>query len=764
MKPRGSSWLLALTLATSFQLAAQEPPFALPETVRMLPGRVYAQPDSVMLRLDLFLPRVGEGPFPAVVFAYGGSFGRGRGDRSQFWRQAVHLARKGIVSATIEYRFEPGAPFPAGLNDLQSAVRWLRANAEEYHVDPRRIAVAGGSTGGYLAALAGTNRWAGSDWSGAPAESRVQAVVAFNAALDLPAFAGRDIFNNSLGVTFEQNPAAWRDASPMTHIGHETAPFLLLHGTADESTPYAQSVNMQRGLRNLGIRAELFTADGAAHGFFNRPPWYEPTQLRMEKFLMEVLNVAEASPSGQQGSWGSVLALPTHPEQMAVLPSGKVLMWPWAPERKTPPHGPVALWDPTDGSSITYPGAGMESASGLAFQPDGVLLSAGGDMPSGGVNGNSRTFTFDFASERLAEVASMAGARVFPSATTLGNGQILVMAGLDADKEINGVPELWHGGRWTALPEALNVESRGPTFAFLAPDGRVFRAGPETLTDWLDVETGHWSDVEAKDRNDVRHQGAAVMYDIGKILLVGGCPVGPESGWNNQCSDTVLKTAEVIDLSEPSPTWRPVAPMAFPRHSHQATLLPDGTVLITGGTARPGIFNDSTAGILDAELWNPATETFSTVAPMTAPRHFQSTAVLLADGRVLVAGGAFGSSDVDARFSWSGQVFSPPYLHRGPRPSISAAPASVRYGQRFTLETPDASTVSRVTLVRLSASSQTWNGGQRLAQLGFAADSGRLTLEVPADPNLIPPGYYLLFVLNDLGVPSTGQILRVGQG
>ena len=458
-----------------------------------------------------------------------------------------------------------------------------------------------------------------------------------------------------------------------------------------------------------------------------------------------------------RGSWSELFKLPTHPEQMAVLPSGKVLMWPWAPDRRTPPHGPLALWDPADGSSITYPGSGIESASGLAFQPDGVLLSAGGDMPQGGVDGNPRSFTFDYAQETLSEINGMSAGRVFPSATTLGNGQILVTAGLDANKEINAVPELWDGSRWTRLPDAFNKASQGVTFQFLAPDGRVFRAGPEKLTDWLDVTTRNWSGVRRRDRNQVRYQGAAVMYDEGKILLTGGCP-------KHNCSKVLsLATAEVIDLRDASPLWRTVSPMAFPRHSHHTTLLPDGTVLITGGTDQPEIFNDEVKGILEVELWDPVSETFTTVASMDEPRHFQSTAVLLPDGRVLVAGGAFGPNPDEARFSWTGQIYSPPYMGRGSRPVIVNAPSTIRYGKSFRLTTSDASEISRIHLIGLSAISQNWNGSQRLARLPFISKDNDLMIDVPHNPNLVPPGFYLLFILNDLGVPSTGHMLRVGQ-
>lgn len=463
----------------------------------------------------------------------------------------------------------------------------------------------------------------------------------------------------------------------------------------------------------------------------------------------------DGSAARRIGSWGPVIELPTHPEQMVVLPSGKVLMWPWAPERRTPPHGPLVLWKPEDGSSTIYRGSGIESASGLAFQPDGVLLSAGGDLPDGGIDGNARSFAFDYRTEELREVEPMRRGRVFPSATALPGGKILVSGGLDRDHEINPVPALWDGATWTRLPDAYNDESRGPTFQFVAPDGRLFRAGPEPLSDWLDVEAQAWIDMDVASRNEVRYQGTAVMYDAGKILLIGGCPA-------YRCEQAApVATAEAIDLQADPPTWKKVGAMSSPRHSHHATLLPDGTVLVTGGTYQPGVFNGRSDGILAAELWDPLTESFEPAAGMAGARHFQSAAVLLHDGRVLVAGGAFGSNPDDATFARSGQIYSPPYLHRGPRPRVAAVPSAVRYGERFTLETPDAASISAVSLVALSAASQGWNGTQRRVRLRFVTASDTLRIHAPAEPNLAPPGFYLVFILNDRGVPSVGHPMRI---
>ncbi|MBW7992392.1 MAG: DUF1929 domain-containing protein, partial [Planctomycetes bacterium] len=469
------------------------------------------------------------------------------------------------------------------------------------------------------------------------------------------------------------------------------------------------------------------------------------------------------------GTWGPILQLETHPVGMVVLPSGKVLMLPWAPERFDPPHGPIALWDPATGGSITYPGSGIEPGGGLAFQPDGILLMAGGSAPGGGYDGLPQAWTFDYVSETFTTVAPMAEGRLFPGATTLGNGEIIVTAGwdeqrdttvgwvelMDEQRDISGTPELWDGLAWIQLPAAYNTESRGATYQFLAPDGRLFRAGPEELTDWLEISTETWTDVSNTARNEVRHLSTAVMYDDGKVFILGGCP-------RYDCyEEPPVATAEVIDLNAPSPAWRDVSPAAFARHSHHATLLPDGTILITGGTSETGPNHEEVDGVLEAELWDPVTETFTTLAAMDEAHHHMSSAVLLMDGTVLVAGGAFGPTDVQSYFSWSGQIFYPPYLDGGPRPTIGSAPSSIQYGSNFTVETPDAGSIANVNLISLSANYETWNGSQRMARLSFSQGSGDLSVSAPSDPNLAPPGFYLLFILSDAGVPSVASMVQL---
>ena len=292
--------LVAVASVFSFALPliaqnGPNPPFRLPDSVRMLPDLQYSQPDGQALRLDLFIPTSGDGPKPVVVFLFGG--GWTGGVKSSFWRQCVYLVERGFVAASVQYRLAPAHRFPAALNDAQAAIIWLRSRAKDYSIDASRIAIGGGSSGGHLAALVGTNAWSGSDWSGAPANAQVQAVVALCPVSELSdqmTVGGQANIAKFLGATFEENPGAWEAASPINQVSKRAAPFLILHGNADKVVPYEQSVDMLHRLQEAGVRAELFTAEGGDHPAVFRPPWFDPANAAIAKFLDAVLRTAPA--------------------------------------------------------------------------------------------------------------------------------------------------------------------------------------------------------------------------------------------------------------------------------------------------------------------------------------------------------------------------------------------------------------------------------------------------------------------------------------
>jgi hypothetical protein len=199
--------------------------------------------------------------------------------------------------------------------------------------------------------------------------------------------------------------------------------------------------------------------------------------------------------------------------------------------------------------------------------------------------------------------------------------------------------------------------------------------------------------------------------------------------------------------------------MEYRRSYHTLTVLPDGKVLATGGqTGTDGV--DETSGILAAEMWDPDTDTWTTLASHRRPRLYHSSAILLPDGRVMLAGGgAFGN----ARNEKSAEIYSPPYLFKGQRPSISGGPSTLNYGQQFTLDTPDAGRIRSATMVRMGSVTHNLDMDQRFMNLTMTAGSGNVQLQAPTNPNVAPPGMYMVFLLDDKGVPSVGHVLKVEQ-
>jgi acetyl esterase/lipase len=288
---------LALLLASVLPAQNQNPPFVQPGNVEIQRDLVYSSVGSRELHLDLFLPKEGAGPFPAVVYIHGG--GWTGGNKNAFQRQAAYMATKGYVGACMEYRLSGEARYPAAVHDSKAAVRWLRANAARYRIDPKRIGAAGGSAGGHLVAFLGTtgDRKEFEGLGGNPGVStRVRAVAAFNPVLNMtmvgmrePAASASGALEKFLGASYAERPDLYAEASPTTHVSRDSAAFLFLHGTADTTVPYQQSVEMMKKLKEAGVYADLFSAEDARHGFFNSPPWYEPTLKKMEEFFNRFL-------------------------------------------------------------------------------------------------------------------------------------------------------------------------------------------------------------------------------------------------------------------------------------------------------------------------------------------------------------------------------------------------------------------------------------------------------------------------------------------
>jgi PKD repeat protein len=430
------------------------------------------------------------------------------------------------------------------------------------------------------------------------------------------------------------------------------------------------------------------------------------------------------------GQWSSVIPFPVVPIHQQMLPTGKVMFF----GRGGDPY----LWDPGTGSYSSLPLSGYNIfCSGHSFLADGRVLITGGHVVDG--QGLPNASIYDPFLNSWTRLPNMSSARWYPSNTMLANGEVLVISGsVDSSYTPNDLPQVWQrNGTWRSLTTARLSLPNYP-YNFLAPNGKVFNAGPSQTTRYLDTAgTGAWSTV-ANNTFGLRDYGTAVMYDTGKVLIIGG-------------HDPPTATAEVINLNAATPTWRSVPSMSIARRHLNGTLLPDGKVLIVGGTSGTGFDNHSTP-VYTTELWDPATERFTLVASAAVPRWYHSNALLLPDGRVLATGG---------EETPSGEVYSPYYLFKGARPTISSAPSSVQNGQTFFVGSADAASITNVNWLRIGAPTHTTNMDQRINRLSFSQASGGLNIIAPSDSNVTPPGHYMLFLLNGSGVPSVARILQV---
>ena len=356
--------------------------------------------------------------------------------------------------------------------------------------------------------------------------------------------------------------------------------------------------------------------------------------------------------------------------------------------------------------------------------------------------GYAHAVIFDPATNGFTSLPNMNTGRWYPTATTLPNGDALVVSGdINSNTNVDALPQVFQfsTGTWRNLTTAQLAQPLYPNM-FVAPNGKIFNAGPSRQSRYLNTSgTGAWSNVAVLNFTGVRDYGPAVMYDAGKIMDVGG-------------ADPPTATAEVIDLNAATPAWKFTGSMHFPRRQHNAVILPDGKVFIVGGSSASG-FDTSTSPVLPTEMWDPATGQFTVMASIAVYRGYHSTALLLADGRVLSAGGNVGGPNA--------QLFSPPYLFAGARPSISSAPVSAGYAGTIFVGTPDAASISKVTLLREPSVTHTNSMSQGFLSLSFAKTSTGLNITMPANASLAPPGYYMLFILNSAGVPSVASIIQI---
>ena len=460
-----------------------------------------------------------------------------------------------------------------------------------------------------------------------------------------------------------------------------------------------------------------------------------------DAWVTRVSNGAAACPpnntSRPEGEWGRPFPWPIVAVHLHLLPNGRVLSWGRI--------GPPQVYDPAEGSFTEAPSETMVFCAGHTFLPDGNLLVSGGHLDD--LRGLRDANLFTSAGQSWVTLQPMSFARWYPTTTALASGEVLTLGGTDESGKFVAIPELWDGVAWRQLTGADRALPYYPR-TFVAPNGMVFYAGELQQTAYLDPSgQGSWITV-AETRYGRRDYGSAVMYRPGKVMILGGSD--PPDG-------VPTATAEVIDLSAPGPSWQYTESMRYARRHLNATLLPDGQVLVTGGTRSSG-FSNPAGAVHAAELWDPGTGHWKLLAANQVNRVYHSSSLLLPDGRVLHTGSGDGPG---LPRELNAELFSPPYLYQGPRPVITEAPGRVGYGQSFFIGTADAPQVVRVTLVRLGSVTHAFDQSQRFADLDIQRTAAGITARAPETGVVAPPGPYLLTILNDAGVPSESRIISL---
>jgi hypothetical protein len=479
------------------------------------------------------------------------------------------------------------------------------------------------------------------------------------------------------------------------------------------------------------------------------------------------VSAAAAQDPGQGGNWSSVLSTSVVPIFQAVLPNGKVLMWDSvgqdAPESMTDNSFTRAMvWDPTANTSVRKDVSGYNIfCAGYTQLANGNVLVAGGNKNSA-LDGIVQTHIFNWQTETWSRGPDMAAARWYPAVQALGNDEAVIVGGGPT------IPEVYQtDGKLRRLTNASGYSDRLYAFLTTRPDGKVEFMGPPPQMNTINT-SGTGAITATKTRDSIeRTYGGFATYDKGKVLVAGGGDI-TEGGQ----TDVPTKTAVVVDVNGSTTTVSSTASMSVGRRQHNLTILADGSVLATGGMSRATAANvDLDDPVFAAERWDPATGTWTVLAGASRVRQYHSSATLLPDGRVLTGGGGVCASCVSAGYLEKNvEYFEPPYLYKqdgsgqkATRPVISSVPSTATYGQDFDISSTQAGSIAKVGLVRLGAATHSQDQGQRYVPLSFNASSSTITATAPANSNLAPAGYYMLFITDNAGVPSVAKMIKIQQ-
>ncbi|WP_298582692.1 kelch motif-containing protein [uncultured Kocuria sp.] len=425
----------------------------------------------------------------------------------------------------------------------------------------------------------------------------------------------------------------------------------------------------------------------------------------------------------------------------------------------------AVVWNPGDNSFTDVPVPYDMFCAGHVTLPDGKVLLAGGTQafPTGGegpnaFEGSKFSYYFDPADNQFHPVTDMAGAHWYPSLTKLGNGDVWAAGGLNETGDGTTLTELFQYSSMSWLPQSSVPQtwSYWGTYPhmFLLDDGKMFYTGGHTFGNGLpgtgasiyDWKTAQIWDVPGLREKDMRDQAGSVFIGPAqdqRLMIVGG--------GNTDTNNPAINLVDIIDLNAPEPTFEPGPNLPGPGKLYVNLInLPDRTVLAANGAQ----YNRS-GDVLTAAVYDPQTNNWLSINPDPTGRNYHSSSVLLPDGRVAV----LGSNPADNSFELRISVYSPSYLHRGERPQITQAPETAGYGDILNLEVEGEVTAASL-MAPMSSTHQT-DTNARLIDLPLAGSGSSRTVQVPDNPNLVPPGPYMLTVLDADGVPSQAKWVRI---
>ncbi|TXS40587.1 DUF1929 domain-containing protein [Streptomyces sp. uw30] len=377
-------------------------------------------------------------------------------------------------------------------------------------------------------------------------------------------------------------------------------------------------------------------------------------------------------------------------------------------------------------------------------------------------------YEFDPVAEKYIKVDPMHEARWYPTLTTLGNGKILSVSGLDdIGQLVPGKNEVYDPKtkKWTYLSKLRQF----PTYPALFPleNGKIFYSGsnagygPDNVGRdpgiW-DVDTNKFSKLAGMSDPKLMETSGTVLLPPAqdeKYMVIGGGGVG-------ESKESSEKT-RIIDLNDDSPEFVDGPSLEKGTRYPQASVLPDDSLLVSGGSEDYRGRGDS--NILQAHLYRPGAKALDRVADPLVGRNYHSGSILLPDGRVMF----FGSDSLYAdkantkpgKFEQRVEIYTPPYLYRDAQPSLSGGPQTIKRGGTGTFTSQHASSIENVRLMRPSASTHVTDVDQRSVKLDFKKSGDKITVDVPTNRNLVPSGWYMLFVTDDQGTPSKAQWVRV---